>query len=295
MASVGKSFNFLIVLAVLLALFVIVLMNRYISATKRDAREQARLEFGKVEKVDMAKVLVSKIEIQGGMAVTSDMVEVKEIPVKFVPSGALKSPDEVNGRLAAHFIAPEEMIMDTKLRTKERLNKASMMIEKGKRLVSVSVNDLKSASYLVKTGDRVDLIGTFTVPGGTTGPTGELTDASLTTVFMQKVKIFDIVYGNETSTEQESKKKGKESGGVPRLARGTTATFEVSPKEAEIILAAERQGAPIAMALRRYDDEEIIQPQGTLSTEPFKGFMPEPEAPPEIEAPPPPPTRKKVF
>jgi hypothetical protein len=82
------------------------------------------------------------------------------------------------------------------------------------------------------------------------------------------------------------------------MARGTTATFEVSPMEAEVILAASSAAEGVFMLLRRYDDDVIREQPSELHkriVERLTGDLDKEVVQVEPTAPAPEPTPKKLI
>ncbi len=263
-----RGLTFLIILALALAG-----LSLYVFKTLLDnAKAQAKVvEAPQVEHMDMQKVLIAKEDIPMGKPVGLLDVETVDFPQKFVPPGALKSMEDLNGKLTAQLIPKGDILLDKKVANPSQLPRASMIVEPGRRLVSIRVDDIKANGYMVKNGDYVDLVGTFPIPDGLAKP-GDTANKNLTVTFMQRVKVFDIIYGDEAGgTGQEASGtaagagKGKNPAADKRMARGTaTATFDVTPHEAELILSAEGQASNLMLMLRRFDDETITPPPSDL-------------------------------
>ena len=219
------------------------------------------------EKVELQKVLVTKDDIPMGKAVGSLDVDIVDYPVRLVPPGALTNTDQLSGKLTAALIPKGDVISDKKVVLPSQLPRASMIVEHGRRLLSIRVDEIKANGFLVKNGDFVDLMGTFGIPDGL-AKGGDVNSRTLTVTFLQRVKVFDIIYGNDVGNSGQGDKPGQraDGGGDRRLARGTTATFDVTTKEAELIMSADgqAQGGGLMLVLRRPDDEVIDPPPSEL-------------------------------
>ncbi|MDD5260636.1 MAG: Flp pilus assembly protein CpaB [Methylacidiphilales bacterium] len=263
-----KGLTFLIILALALAGLSIYLFKTLLDNAKAQANVAPAPQ---PEQMEMQKVLIAKEDIPMGKPIGLLDVDTVDFPQKFTPPGALKSMDDLNGKLSAQLIPKGDILLDKKVALPNQLPRASMIVEPGRRLVSIRVDDIKANGYLVKNGDYVDLVGTFPIPDGMAKP-GDTANKNLTVTFLQRVKIFDIIYGDEAgSTGQETSGtgpgvgKGKNPAGDKRMARGTaTATFDVTPHEAELILTAEGQASNLMLMLRRFDDETITPPPSDL-------------------------------
>lgn len=107
------------------------------------------------------------------------------------------------------------------------------------RAISISVDAVSSVSGLVRPNDRVDILGTFTFPT----PEGEMEVVTMTV--LQDVSVL--------ATGQQM---GKEDSGQRQAAnRGYgTVTFEVSPKEAEMLVFAQAVKGRLTLTLRNPED-----------------------------------------
>lgn len=111
----------------------------------------------------------------------------------------------------------------------------AMQLSSGKRAVAVRVNAENTAGGFIRPGDRVDVLHTVTQAG----------DAKiLTQVLLEAITVLAI----DQATDGEGEK--------PRNTfLGRTATLELSPQQAEIIIAAETQGR-LSLALRSAREDQ---------------------------------------
>lgn len=252
----NKSFTILVALAVLLGLGSLFLIKKFVESEKARALASAPA-VSQVKPVETKDVLFVKDDLQTGTPLTDLNIGVTKAPVDIVPETALTSLDQIKDRFAMQSLYKGEFLLQPKARTREELPKASLMIEPGKRLISVRVDEVKANGFMIKNGDFVDLVGSFDVkeemlPTGSVLPIGD----KLTVTFLQRVRVFDIVYGSSVTGSEKS----DEGQGSQRMARGTNATFEVTPAEANIISNAESVASTLWLVLRRFDDTTITPP-----------------------------------
>jgi Flp pilus assembly protein CpaB len=112
----------------------------------------------------------------------------------------------------------------------------------------------------------------------------------ITVTFLQRVRVFDIIHGISGASAGDEQSN-------QRLAQGTTATFEVTPEEADIISNAETIASSLWLVLRRFDDEAVRAQRSPLEEKIIASLKRT-----NIKAPPPPPEptkapaqRKTVF
>ncbi len=117
----------------------------------------------------------------------------------------------------------------------------SRIIEKGKRAVSLSIAGAPAVSGLVQPLDKVDIMGTFTFPSRTNPAQVE----SVTLTLMQNVTV--IATGTQIAGQERSKERGRQTG-------YSTITFEVTPREAELLVFAQQTRGKLYLSLRNPED-----------------------------------------
>ena len=256
----NKAFNFLIIAALLLGCVSIFLIIKYVETREAKARESAPSK----EWV-MQSVLVAKEAITVGSAFTKFNTEVVSVPEDFVPEGVITSLSDLDGQIALHAIPVGDILMSAKCGSPKALPRASAVIPKGKRLVTIEVEEAVAAGFTIKNGDFVDLVASVTISEEMLDreemPIGE----NLSVTFLQKVEVFDIIHGQSTAVTSQESSNDTPDPDAGRLAKGTTATFLVTPEQAQIILNATNIADGVYMLLRRYDDEDTFtQPTALL-------------------------------
>lgn len=121
----------------------------------------------------------------------------------------------------------------------------SDQITKKFRAFSISVSGSASVSGMVRAGDEVDVIGTFTFPSDE----GKNKRGDLATVtLLQKVRVLAV--GDETA-----KTRVRSLGVSSSSPSGyTTVTLLVTPREAEMLASAEQKKGSLALSLRNRND-----------------------------------------
>jgi len=292
----NKSFTILVILALILGGVSIFLIKKIIDVERDKFRTSAPVVEGQADKIEMGDVLFVKEDLQMGTPLTDMNVGVVKVPASVIPETAIRSMDQIRDLFAFQALFKNEWLLQPKARPRESLPKPSLVIEAGKRLISVRVDEVKASSYLVKNGDFVDLVGAFEVEPELMPSKNPPIGKRITVTFLQRVKVFDIIHGSQVSGSADGAGGQANEGG--RLAMGTNATFEVTPMEAEIITNAESVSSSIWLALRRFDDVSVNEPRNELE----KGIIanlnrthvnvPEVVPPPEKPAT---PTRRTVF
>ena len=116
----------------------------------------------------------------------------------------------------------------------------------GWRAISIRVSPETSVSSLIRPNNFVDVIGTFQFPDAQ----GDTSHDTVTMTILQRVKVLatgtDIGYAAQDGSPN-----------VSPIGRSYSAvTLELTPKEVEMIIFAQRKGS-LTLSLRSYDDPNI--------------------------------------
>lgn len=279
-------------LALILGAVSLFVIKKMIDVAKQDALKSRPVIDTPAEKIEMGDVLYVKDNLDTGAALTEMNVGMHKVPANVIPATALRSMDQIKDQFAFQPLYKDEWLLQPKVRSKDKLPKASLMIEHGKRLVSVRVDEVKASSFLIKNGDYVDLVGSFPVEGDNLPSSNPPIGQKITVTFLQRVKVFDIVHGSAATKDGETAEGGQE-----RMAIGTNATFEVTSAQAEIITNAESIAGSIWLVLRRFDDDTVYAPTSELERKIISNLIrndqnvskPAPPAPAPVQS------RKTIF
>ncbi len=111
----------------------------------------------------MVPMVVAANDIDSGVVVTAEMLEIDSFPERYLPEEALSSSDAAVGRVAAVPILEGEPV------TSRRLGNdggSSSVVPDGMRAYSLSPDTLDGLALAPKAGDRVDVLATFAREGG---------------------------------------------------------------------------------------------------------------------------------
>lgn len=117
------------------------------------------------------------------------------------------------------------------------------MIRSGLRALSIPISGPASVSGLVNPGDRVDLLGTFTFPSR--AHEGELESVTLT--LLQDVSV--LATGQRLARDEATAGAVRSGGGAYSMI-----TFEVTPREAELLVFAQHVKGQLHLSLRNPED-----------------------------------------
>lgn len=186
---------------------------------------------------DFVKVTVARQRIPAKTQITAQMIELKDVPAKYINERAAVDSKEVIGKIAKSEILPgEQVLLDKLAKDKEASDGLSYLLQPGKRAVTVAVNEVSGIAGLVRPGDRVDVLGTLDVQG------------PLTTLVVQNVDVLSI---DQSTTAAGNSQDGK------KAAPAHTITLSVTTEQAQPLVLCSEKGS-IRLILRSATDQEII-------------------------------------
>jgi len=139
------------------------------------------------------------------------------------------------------------------------INHEPMKYPKGFRALSIPISGAAAVSGMIKPGDYVDIIGTFTMPSKTNP---QLTENVTTTLF-PKVKVLAV-----------GSRLGTDSNIAPARGGSSTITFEVEPAVAEVLVFAQHTGQ-LYLSLRHPRNTDTTVPMGRVNFDTIDSLIPE--------------------
>jgi len=115
----------------------------------------ARLDAVRPDPGPLVKVVVASAPVTRGSPVTD--VDVRSIPEKYAPPGALTRPEQATGRVALTDIAAGEVITSNRVAA-PRSGPVAALVPPGLRAVTIPVEVPAGA---LQEGDRVDVLATY--------------------------------------------------------------------------------------------------------------------------------------
>jgi pilus assembly protein CpaB len=137
-------------------------------ATQQYAREQVSAERERMlPKGGFVEVLVAARSLAAGERVSAETIAVRQVPLEWTPPSALRPHefDAVNQSALSHALDAGNPLTLDHLRQSKK-SQSAVMLERGYRAISISVDEVSSVGGLIQPGDRVDLWGT-TLSSGT--------------------------------------------------------------------------------------------------------------------------------
>jgi pilus assembly protein CpaB len=186
------------------------------------------------------KAIVAAKDLPVGAVLTEQDVRVVDWPGNAVPAGLIATPQEAVGRGLMAPVKLNEPLLEAKLAPKGAGGGMAVIIEPGKRALSLRVDDVIGVAGFVQPNTRVDVLLTM----ATQGVGGEQT----TKAILQNIQALAI--GQTTTTNAQGQAQV-----VPVV------TVLVSPEQAETLALASTQGR-LQMAMRNQLDTLPIKTNG---------------------------------
>ena len=184
---------------------------------------------------DTVPVLVAKQEIGAGVKLDPTQVAFEEWPRENVPVGAVTELAQYEDRAVKVRSYPGDVILQAKLGEKGEFG-ASTTIPKGMRVASVPVNMTTINSGMIRPGDRIDVLCTYTYKRPGTN------EASRTKAVLEYIEVFAIDRNREG--EGNDSNKG---------AKAENLSVLVTPEQASLLMLASSKGK-LQMSLRNSED-----------------------------------------
>lgn len=247
-------------ISISLSLFAMYLVYQYVSTQDKKMQD----EFG-----TFFPMVVASRDILQFETIRPTDIETIRVPAAMKPPGLITDPKDVIDAVAAVPLVKGEQVLDNKIISKNIYSGLDTQIAVGRRAISIPVNVKNSIGYQLKPGDRVDF-ATFFEYKTQAAPINEVK------VFMQDMMVMAVGRTIQTNppkgvdqnimrsvAEQfETYKDPNEVRDMVNHAKNEmqyqTATFEVTPQQAQIItyvLTVFNDG--IWVMLRHPDDRQI--------------------------------------
>ncbi len=185
-------------------------------------------------------LVVAAAKIPYGTVLQAEHVKTVEWASTVRPEGSFSDPQAVLGRAIIEGLVPGEPILEERLAPKDAGGGLASVIPKGKRAVSVRVNEIIGVAGFVLPKTRVDVLVSVN-PGGEKG-------RSASKMILQNVEV--LAAGQKIEQDSEGK---------PETVN--VITLLVSPEEAEKLTLASHEG-DLQLALRNSLDLDPVATTG---------------------------------
>jgi pilus assembly protein CpaB len=231
--------------------------------------KQFKLASGQKTVVTTHRIVVARAPLQLGVRIDASNLKTIPWPSSDPVAGTFTSIEDCANRALITPVAENELILESKLASREAGAGLPATIPEGMRAMSVAVNEVVGVAGFVIPGTMVDVLVTGKAANGSD---------SLTRTILENVRV--LAAGQKIEQDREGKPQT-----VPVI------TLLVSPEDAARLVMASTQGK-IQLALRNTVDSKKVSPPTVMEAALFAGSAPPPvkHAATEKVAPPSPPS-----
>lgn len=189
-------------------------------------------------------VVVAAVDIPARTTITENMLKETTLPSSVVERDALTSAGEAAGQLSLITIPAGSQVTGSKVGHPEDVG-LPVRLAPGKRAISIQIDRVKGISGLLEPGDRVDVLAIPPRNGS------ELAQAA---TILRGIRVLAVGAALETTSATPS----------PDYQNSTTVTLEVTPKQADLLAAAD---ADTTLRL------DLRSPREPLNSEPTESLQ----------------------
>jgi pilus assembly protein CpaB len=212
------------------------------------------------------RIVVASADASPGQRLTPEMVKLADWPAESMPSGALREPRKLEGRVLRHAVQRGEPLSEGKLAPAGAAGGLSALISEGKRAITVRVNDVVGVAGFALPGNFVDVL----VHTQTDGESRE-TQHAISKIVLERILVLAVA--QEVGRDDTK----------PRVVNAVT--LEVTPAQAEQLDLARSVGT-LSLALRNQIDPQPGVTDGATKVS-LLGMQEAPKAPKAPQAAPP--------
>ena len=187
----------------------------------------------------MTTVVTLTRDVESLTSLTEADVEVKEVPKRWAPNGALHSFKETSGLVTAGTYHKGDMLQSGMLESPPGL-------QSGYREVAIIVDAETGVAGKISSGETVDIIATVEDPN---------TNAQQANVVVENAVILDVGVTTDIKEKDESGNFTDE--------KGVPVTFALSTQDALKVAYAESFAVKVRLALRGEGDDSALGPDST--------------------------------
>ncbi|MCL6477974.1 MAG: Flp pilus assembly protein CpaB [Peptococcaceae bacterium] len=192
---------------------------------------------------NFVKVAVAKVRIPARQVIGEQMVEIKEMPANYIGPSVIGRKEEVVGKIARSEIYPGEQIIKNKVASPQDPGEGlAMLVEPGRRAMTVAVNDVSGVAGLLKPGDHVDILATVSVNK----------DTPITSLIVQNVRVLAVNKAMAAEADAKQPQNG-------------TLTLSVDPVEAQQLTLATEKGSIRALLRTPTDSARLSVPSTNMN------------------------------
>ncbi len=224
------------------------------------------------------QVIVAGQDIPEGVRVDSSMVDIAQVPQKYLQPGAISDHQRIINRSINVPVLKGTQILESMF-TAVEVEGVAPKIPANKRAFSVFVTDVTAVGQLVQPGDMVDLL--LTVEVGSFQEGRGMSEEIITRTVLENILVLAVnqkssVRRITAETEMHQQTQGSIFRGDRQAGRQTqeqikTLTVSLSPREVQILNLSQEIGS-ISVALRSSFDSGRVENLPPLSAQEFLGI-----------------------
>ena len=223
-----------------------------------DARESELLQMSALQ-----DVVVTTKDVLANTALDERMIQIVQVPRKFLQPGAIAKAAEVVGRVAAVPMPKGAQVTGMNLLEGGRESLA-FNVPRGMRALAIAVSDVTGVGGQLKPGNFVDVVGTFEygIPSGTAG--GQITYSQERTeaiTIAQNVQIVSIGGDAPAGAQATATGGAAESANAPAEVGPTavtSVTLLLTPAQVQELVLAQQIGS-LTFSLRSSLDSTPVE------------------------------------
>jgi pilus assembly protein CpaB len=257
----------ILVMSFLIGLIAFVLTHLYLRGERMRLDElRRRIEAGE----ERVKVLVANRPLPPGTTITSEDVASDDVPKSVLGGMAVGVGEfeQIDGKKLKMSLDRGEPILWSFVDTPYGPNAGlSSEVKRRLRAVSIPVGGASAVSGHVRPNDRVDVLGTFSLPSKTLP--GEVETVTMTV--LQNVTV--LATGDQRAKDRTFMASNQRT----RSQGYNTVTLEVTPHEAELLVFASNMKGTLSLSLRNQSDMGFLDERdlGTVNFDHLETRIPE--------------------
>ena len=228
----NRRFLMALAASALFGLVAILIFQKILQNTMNDAGHR-----------DQTKIVYAATKIPAGTTIAQNQLKLAFQETQALPEGRLLNPQDAVGKVAQVDI--EANLPITTKNTTSSEQSGTLHLERGKRAVSIRVDEASSVSGFARPGSYVD-VGAVLTPSQNSKPVSK--------VIVQNLRV--LATGRETQAKAEGQGRG-----------GNTVTLEVTPAQAGMLNLAGREGSLYLILRHPADKDEYVQSQSVVMTD----------------------------
>ncbi len=214
----------LVALSMVIGLGAAFVAKDLVQGSDRDTKEE-----------NVSQVAMAAMSIPYGTKLEQRHIKMVSLPESAVPSGAVRSMEEVEGRIVKTDILSGEMLLKARLADHMEGSTLAALVEDKMRAITVRVDDVIGVAGFLLPGNKVDVLASRLERGSR---------RAITETILRNVRVLAV---DQTARTDEND---------PVVVRAVT--LEVTPKQAEVLVARKEEGT-IQLTLRNPLDEMVAK------------------------------------